>query len=180
MRALDIGTGIGNTLEILEHNATQVIAIDRNLALLNIAQQRADNNTTLLQADMTELPFDDGSFDLVTSLGVEGNLDKPTATGFYSELARVMMPGATYASAFYNFPYLPSQEMSQVTETSKAMLADMICDTVSGGAVIRERLNGDQISALLGQLSLREEYYVEISEDEKTHVLIRVITKDSF
>jgi ubiquinone/menaquinone biosynthesis C-methylase UbiE len=177
-RTLDLGTGIGNSLVILEENARQVIGVDRDKALLDIAQKRAGDNTVLVQADITALPFDNGSFDLVSSLGIEGSLDKDTQAAFYTELARVMMPGCSYLTAYYNYPYMPSDEMLQITQTSKAMLADMICDTVSGGASIVQRLDEDETNNLFAELGLQKECYLEVSEDEKNHVVIQVITKE--
>ncbi len=178
-RTLDLGTGIGNSLALLEENAQQVIGVDRNQALLDIAQKRIGDNTALVRADITALPFDESSFDLVSSLGIEGSLDKATQTAFYTELARVMMPGGTYLTAFYNYPNMPSDEMLQITQTSKAMLADMICDTVSGGASIVARLDEDETKDLFSKLGLHKEYYLEVSEDEKNHVIIQAITKEA-
>jgi hypothetical protein len=121
-----------------------------------------------VQVDITALPFDNDSFDLVNSLGIEGSLDKETQIAFYTELARLMIPGGSYLTAFYNYPSLPSDEMSQITETSKAMLSDMICDTVSGGASIVERLDEDETNDQFAQLGLHKEYYLKLSKDKKT------------
>lgn len=177
-RALDLGTGTGKSLAVLEHNAQQVVGVDRNKALLGIAQQRAGKNTSLVQADITKLPFEDNSFDLISTLGVEGSLDKVTRTAFYKQLARVLMPGGTYISAFYNYPQLPSEEMAQVTQTSKGMLADMVCDTVSGGANVTERLDEDETNALLVELGLHKQYYRDTSNDGRNHAILQVISKD--
>ncbi len=176
-RALDIGTGVGNSLAALEQSANYVVGIDRNQELLRIARQRVDGHTLLVAADVRHLPFPDTSFDLITSVGVEGALDRSSLATFYEELARVLTPGGSYLSAFYNHPHMPAAEMDKITQTSKAMLADMICDTVSGGAAISDRLDDDDEDALFAKLGLQQEYFLEVGEDQANHVIIKTISK---
>ncbi len=176
-RALDLGAGTGNSLLLLEKNATRVYGIDRNQSLLAIARQRVSAGTVLLPGDISQLPFSNASFDLVTSLGVESSLDRGMALTVYREVARVLMPGGSYVSVTYNYPEKPSEEMDQITQTSKAMLADMICDTVSGGAAVTDRLEQKTFADFIMKLGLRERYYSNQSDDGKTYVLFHVITK---
>jgi ubiquinone/menaquinone biosynthesis C-methylase UbiE len=177
VRTLDLGTGTGKSLAVLEQNSVQVIGVDRNQALLDVAKERAGDSTSLVHADITRLPFCNESFDLISSLGIEGSLDKASQVAFYTELARVLMPGATYISAFYNYPDMPSDDIAKITQTSKAMLADMICDTVSGGISITERLDEQESKALFTQLGLDKEYYLDANSDETNQAIIQVITK---
>lgn len=177
-RTLDLATGTGKSLAVQEQYAVQVVGVDRNQALLDVAKQRAGSNTRLVRADITQLPFENESFDLISSLGIEGSLDKDSQIAFYTELARVIMPGGTYVSAFYNYPHMPSEEMAKITQTSKAMLADMICDTVSGGASITKRLNEEECEILFTVLGLRKDYYLDANADEENQVIIQVITKN--
>lgn len=98
---LDAGTGIGGTARMLAHEiGCTVTAIDMTeeycatAAWLNEATGLADR-ITVLRADVTELPFDDGSFDVVISQHVQMNVvDKPR---MYAEARRVLAPGGRLA-----------------------------------------------------------------------------------
>jgi ubiquinone/menaquinone biosynthesis C-methylase UbiE len=177
-RTLDLGTGVGKSLDVLEQFSSQAVGLDRNQALLTVAKQRAGENTTLVRAEVSKMPFEDSSFDLVSSLGVEGSLDKPTKIAFYTELARVIMRGGVYISAYTNYPYLPSEFMTQITQTSKAMLADMIGDTVTGGLSITEILSEDEQNALLANLGLSMELFLDSTNDAKNQTIIQIVTKE--
>ncbi len=71
-RALDLGTGTGKSLWSLELVADEVVGLDRNPELLKIAAENKMTDTSLVQGQVTELPFADGSFDLISSRGLEG------------------------------------------------------------------------------------------------------------
>ncbi len=100
-RALDAGTGIGGTARMLAQEVgCSVTAIDMTeeycatAAWLNDATGLADR-IAVLQADVTALPFDDGSFDVVISQHVQMNVvDKPR---MYAEARRVLVPGGRLA-----------------------------------------------------------------------------------
>jgi ubiquinone/menaquinone biosynthesis C-methylase UbiE len=180
-RALDVGTGVGKSLATLQANAQTVVGLDRNAALIDIAKARAANNTLFVQASVDALPFDNDSFDLITSLGLECALDRKTAIGFYSELGRVMMPDGIYITSSYYTPEgeQPSDELASFALTSKAMLSDMIGDTVTGALDIRDRITPEAKETLLHQLGLHEYNYDITSDDGTTHNLVTVVTKNS-
>jgi len=100
-RVLDAGTGIGGTARMLAHEiGCAVTAVDvteeycATAAWLNAATGLADR-IRVLQADVTDLPFDDGSFDVVISQHVQMNVaDKPR---MYAEARRVLVPGGRLA-----------------------------------------------------------------------------------
>ena len=100
---LDAGTGTGALSLALDaqHRATRqgtpllFSAVDRSPAMLQTAQAAYDQARTdvaLHRADITRLPFDDGSFDLVMAGHVVEHLPAPEAA--LRELVRVLQPGA--------------------------------------------------------------------------------------
>jgi len=65
---LDIGTGIGHTLDILP-DAKQIICLDRSVGMLNKVNHKKQLNLKLA-ADAFYLPFKDNSFSFVSCIGV--------------------------------------------------------------------------------------------------------------
>ncbi len=74
--ALDIGCGTGRILSMLENNSkiNSLYALDFNKSMLNYCRRRFKNSKKikeLIQADISlKLPFDDDSFDIITSIRV--------------------------------------------------------------------------------------------------------------
>jgi ubiquinone/menaquinone biosynthesis C-methylase UbiE len=175
---LDLGTGTGNALGMLEKYADSVVGLDRNPTLLAVAQERAGEQTMLIQGEVDKLPFEHASFELATSTGLTGALDRTTVTGFYTELARVLVPGGMYLEA----SYLPidgytGDEHERITQSSKAMLADMIVDSVSGKLLLDDKLDFEERQQLFAELGLDDQYYDVVSRDGVTHNVITVISK---
>jgi SAM-dependent methyltransferase len=94
-RALDAGTGTGALAVALAPLVREVVGVDAVPELLDHARRRADNagltNVELLEADLTRLPFTDGSFDLVACARVLHHVPHPEYA--VSELARVLRVG---------------------------------------------------------------------------------------
>jgi SAM-dependent methyltransferase len=100
-RVLDAGTGIGGTARLVAaERGARVTAVDLAAEYCEVAKwlnetvglgDRIDVRT----ADVTELPFDDGSFDVVLSQHVQMNVaDKRR---LYAEAHRVLAPGGRLA-----------------------------------------------------------------------------------
>jgi ubiquinone/menaquinone biosynthesis C-methylase UbiE len=102
MRVLDLACGSGEpsiSIATLLKGTGHVVGVDFAAAPLEVARERASkrglNNVEYLQADVHSLPFEDESFDRVTSrLGVMffGDLHKAL-----SEMRRVLKPGGKVA-----------------------------------------------------------------------------------
>lgn len=94
-RALDAGTGTGALAVALAPLVREVVAVDAVPGLLAHARRRADEaglaNVELLEADVTHLPFTEGSFDLVGCARVLHHVPHPEYA--VSELARVLREG---------------------------------------------------------------------------------------
>jgi SAM-dependent methyltransferase len=87
-RILDIGCGTGANLEMLaEFGETE--GVDVSPDALAFCRERGLQNVR--QGEAEHLPYDDGSFDLVTALDVVEHLDDDV--GGLSEMRRVLRPG---------------------------------------------------------------------------------------
>jgi sarcosine/dimethylglycine N-methyltransferase len=100
-RVLDAGSSIGGTSRLLaaEHGC-RVTAIDLTAEYCDIARWlnglvQLEDRIEVLQGDVTDLPLQDCSFDLVVSQHVQMNVaDK---SGLYSEAHRVLRPDGRLA-----------------------------------------------------------------------------------
>ena len=100
-RVLDAGCGIGGSSRFLAQNfGCRVEAMDLTQDYVDAAKALTEmcgleTQINYRQGDITELPFDDQSFDLVWCQNVTMNIeDKPRLFG---EVFRVLRPGGRYA-----------------------------------------------------------------------------------
>lgn len=95
------GTGVVTAALARALPAAQIIATDLNQAMLDVAAQRLDaSNVSLRQADALDLPFDDGSFDLVVcQFGVMFYPDKVQGN---AQAYRVLRDGGHYLLAIWD------------------------------------------------------------------------------
>lgn len=143
---VDLGTGTGETAAAAEPHAGHVIGIDRNQALLEAAREKYPD-IEFIEGDVTKLPFADGSVDIITSNGLKYALDSEQSSKMYGEISRVLKEGGVYIDADWTptrdivisiggagtveRPDFHPQELAQFV-TWRAVLQDMIVDTVSG------------------------------------------------
>jgi ArsR family transcriptional regulator len=89
---LDIGTGTGRILEVLGRQALRAEGLDESREMLAVARSRIEaaglSNCVVRQGDMYQLPFDDGSFDVVIIHQVLHFAQDPSAA--IAEAARVL------------------------------------------------------------------------------------------
>jgi SAM-dependent methyltransferase len=89
-RALDIGTGMGDAALLVarEFPRARVRGVDFSEEMVRRAQSRIgldpEGRVAFRVADAASLPYDDGSYDLITQLNVPP---------FFAEIARVLRPG---------------------------------------------------------------------------------------
>jgi len=97
LRVVDVGTGSGALLPLLAAAADEVEAVDHSASLLARARRRCRDagcrNVRFHEADVRELPFDDGTFDAAYSSMVLHHLPRPVDA--LRELARVVRPGGS-------------------------------------------------------------------------------------
>jgi ubiquinone/menaquinone biosynthesis C-methylase UbiE len=92
-RALDVGAGAGALALAFAPLVREVTATDIVPELLEEARRRAPENMTVLEADATDLPFPDNSFDLVGTRATFHHMTRPELV--LAEMARVTIPGGS-------------------------------------------------------------------------------------
>ncbi|HMB77672.1 MAG TPA: metalloregulator ArsR/SmtB family transcription factor [Kiloniellaceae bacterium] len=94
---LDIGTGDGHVLEVLQDRIDAGIGIDRSRDMLNVARSRLFRaglrHCQVRQAEMAQLPFAADRFDAITLQMVLHYAHDPAAA--IQEAARVLKPGGS-------------------------------------------------------------------------------------
>jgi SAM-dependent methyltransferase len=109
MRVLDLACGTGDpaiSLARMVGPDGQVMATDLSTGMVEVARANAGRagvtNIDFRQADMQALPFEDASFDAVTSrIGIMYAVDMPKAIW---EIRRVLKPGGRMAFAVWGPP----------------------------------------------------------------------------
>src|SRR5205085_10711934 len=92
--AVDVGSGTGSFLEVLERYANEVVGIEPLVR---------EGNGRMKPGDVQRLPFDAGSVDLVTALDVLEHVDDGSAL---AELRRVLRPGGLIVATVPAFRFL--------------------------------------------------------------------------
>jgi SAM-dependent methyltransferase len=99
-RVLDVATGSGNAAIAAARLGCEVIGVDYVPSLLERGRVRAEAeglSVSYVEGDAEALPFEDDSFDAVTS--VFGSMFAPDHAKAAAELLRVCVPGGTIALA---------------------------------------------------------------------------------
>jgi len=98
-RALDVGTGTGHYACDLAERGLTVTAIDPSEAMLGVARAKGCR-VTWEQGQAEDLPFADGTFDLVLSVTTLEFVRDPARS--LAEMARVTAPGGRMVVAVLN------------------------------------------------------------------------------
>lgn len=96
LRLLDVGCGTGRTLAQLSHAhpALELNGVELSPFYADYARERLGRRVaSLVAANAEELPFRDGSFDVVTSVFLFHELPRGARRRVFGELARVLRPG---------------------------------------------------------------------------------------
>jgi 2-polyprenyl-3-methyl-5-hydroxy-6-metoxy-1,4-benzoquinol methylase/uncharacterized protein YbaR (Trm112 family) len=108
---LDVGCGMGRFAEVATRWGANVVGIDLSLASEVAAKNLADRSATIFQADVFQLPFAEGSFDFIYSIGVLHHT--PSCEQAVKVLPRLLKPGGRLAVWLYS-SYNPWYRMSDV------------------------------------------------------------------
>jgi ubiquinone/menaquinone biosynthesis methyltransferase len=104
-RAVDLACGTGDIAVRMAAEGAVVIGLDLVPRMVAMARRRlhaAGATVPLVVGDMSDLPFPDASFDLVTTgYGLRNVPDLPRAI---AEIARVLRPGGLFLSLDFNRP----------------------------------------------------------------------------
>ncbi|MCI5064510.1 methyltransferase domain-containing protein [bacterium] len=109
---LDLGCGPGRFIEIAREKGATVVGIDYSEAIDAAAESfRGDPEVLLCQADALNLPFAEGTFHGVFSIGVLHHT--PSPKGGIAESFRVLRPGGWLGACVYRkgsyYDFLPVQ-----------------------------------------------------------------------
>lgn len=100
-RVLDAGCGMGRFAEVCAAAQAEVHAIDLSIAVEAAARNLARHpNASFYQADIMDLPFADGSFDAIYSIGVLHHT--PDTRKAFLSLTRLLRPGGRIAIWVYS------------------------------------------------------------------------------
>jgi 2-polyprenyl-3-methyl-5-hydroxy-6-metoxy-1,4-benzoquinol methylase len=125
-RVLDVGCGAGRFAEVALQAGAHVVALDYSTAVdACYANLRGHSNLLVVQADVYSLPFADGSFDFVYSLGVLQHT--PDVSRAFAALPPMVKPGGRLCVDFYEKSWksamLPKYWLRPITKRmSKARL----------------------------------------------------------
>lgn len=89
-RVLDAGSGTGNGVDAARGEGREVIGLDQSAEMLAIARRELAEHT-FVEADFSQIPFDDASFDVLISVHALLFGDDPVAA--LGEWRRVTRPG---------------------------------------------------------------------------------------
>jgi ubiquinone/menaquinone biosynthesis C-methylase UbiE len=113
------GTGIVTAAIVREVPDAEIVATDLNEAMLAVAAERVRSPAvTFRQADAQELPFGDGSFDLVVAQF--GAMFFPDRVGAYREARRVLKRGGLFL-----FNVWDSLEANPASAAAAAAVAEL-------------------------------------------------------
>jgi SAM-dependent methyltransferase len=121
---LETAAGTGAVTEALAHALpeTEIVATDLNQPMLDMAAERVrSDHVRFRQADAQDLPFDDGSFDLVVCQF--GAMFFPDKVRGHSEARRVLDEGGLYLLAIWD-----RIERNDLTAAAQQALIDFFPD----------------------------------------------------
>ena len=98
---LEVGPGPGRTTDLLRPELPRLTAVEVDVRLAAALTERmAGTNVTVVRADATAMPFDDGRFTGAVSFTMLHHV--PTVElqdRLFAEVARVLRPGAVFVAA---------------------------------------------------------------------------------
>lgn len=103
-RILDLAAGTGTSSASLAKSGAQIVAADFSPGMIEVGRHKHEKNPLIefVQADATQLPFEDNEFDAVTmSFGLRNVVEPKKAL---SELFRVTKPGGRIVICEFSTP----------------------------------------------------------------------------
>ena len=106
MAVLDVGCGTGVHLELYRRFECSLFGIDTSESMLDVAKKRLGEFADLKLANACEMPFEDGSFDLVISMLVLHEMDQASRPRAIDDMKRVLKEdGRILLIDFHTGPY---------------------------------------------------------------------------
>lgn len=98
-RALDLGCGTGTNSIYLAQHGFQVVGVDfapKAIAVARAQARRAGVDVKFHIADVTQIDFLDGKFDLVLDIGCFHGIPHPSRSRYVQHVARLTNPGSLF------------------------------------------------------------------------------------
>ena len=102
MSILDVGCGTGVLLEFYKRYNCHLYGIDTSAAMIAIAEKRLGTEAELRLGSAAEMPYPDHSFDLVTSMLVLHEIERPIQLAILDEIKRVLKPAGRLLLVDFN------------------------------------------------------------------------------
>ncbi len=93
LRILEVGCGTGTNLRFYEQAGCNIFGIDLSPAMLMKARQKLDHKTHLQVADASQMPFTDGTFDIVMAMLTLHEMPYEIRPPVMREMVRVVKQG---------------------------------------------------------------------------------------
>jgi len=138
-RILDLAAGTGTSSMAFVPSGAHVVAADFSRGMIAEGRRRHGNvpNLEFVQADATDLPFEDGEFDAVTmSFGLR-NVNDPRRA--LRELRRVTKPGGRIVVCEFSHP--PSRAFNGLYRFYNDRVLPVVAKAVSSNAEAYDYLN---------------------------------------
>jgi demethylmenaquinone methyltransferase/2-methoxy-6-polyprenyl-1,4-benzoquinol methylase len=90
MRVLDVGCGTGSNLKLYQQAGCDVYGIDMSPSMLQVARQKLGDRANLHLGDASDMPYDDGTFDLITASLTLHEMPGVVRTGVINEIIRTL------------------------------------------------------------------------------------------
>lgn len=157
MSVLDVGCGTGTHLDLYRKAKCEVYGIDASPAMLNEARNKLGVEANLHMGDAADMPYPDGSFDLVIAMLTLHEMSAATQSAVLSEVSRVLKQGGSlliidYHSGPLRFP--------------KGWLFKMLIVLIELGAGLSHFRNYRQFLANGGAPALGHRYGLEIEKSK--------------
>lgn len=111
LRCLDWGCGLGHFAYLLRKEGLDVTACDVNPNIRPVIYEEQKIDIILLEDDVA-LPFEDASFDIVTSCGVLEHA--PEDVGSMNEINRILRPGGLFFVSFLPYKMSWTQRLAHL------------------------------------------------------------------
>ena len=102
LSVLDVGCGTGTSLELYQQGGCDVFGIDSSPAMLAVARLKLGTAATLFNGDASQMPYSDGSFDLVTVTLAFHEMPNQTRSAVMNEIRRVIKCNSRVLVIDYN------------------------------------------------------------------------------
>jgi ubiquinone/menaquinone biosynthesis C-methylase UbiE len=138
-RLLDVGCGTGALAARLAARGYEATGLDPSDGMLSVLRERAPD-VTAVKASATEMPFDDGAFDLSVSVATMHHIAEPGAVRrALSEMVRVVRPGGTVIVWDHNprnpyWPYLMKRVPQDRGDERLVGVDELVSGLRAGGA----------------------------------------------